>query len=199
MNNSRRRRKEKELQRQSQALARQKHYLDAREAAIETSSENRAPVVRTEEVNHLRVYQHQGPLPDPRTLFGYGAAGPDFPERIMRMAESEQAHRHRRDLVVIGGRLNQEKLGTSAALIVSLFGLTVAAYVTVHGFPATGAIIGGADLVALAGLFIYGRSRNERKQEAAKGDARPPDKASPQSPERPAETTPSEVTPAPNS
>jgi uncharacterized membrane protein len=42
---------------------------------------------------HQEVRAYRGPIPDPETLAQYKHVDPSFPERIMRMAESQHEHR----------------------------------------------------------------------------------------------------------
>lgn len=45
----------------------------------------------------MQRYVHQGPLPDPVTLANYEKLMPGLAERVVRMAEKEQEHRHECD------------------------------------------------------------------------------------------------------
>jgi len=53
---------------------------------------NQLQNVQSNQVIHEQKYELiQGPLPDPEMLDRYKNAGPDFPERIMKMAEAHNA------------------------------------------------------------------------------------------------------------
>jgi uncharacterized membrane protein len=42
---------------------------------------------------HQLIAIHQGPLPSPTSLKEYNQAGPDYGDRVLKMAETEQANR----------------------------------------------------------------------------------------------------------
>ena len=72
--------------------------------STETREEQRIEVLGREETRELRQVlqelrvsfseKHQGPLPRPRDFAEYDSVLPGAAERILRMAEQEQSHRH---------------------------------------------------------------------------------------------------------
>jgi uncharacterized membrane protein len=95
----------------------------------------------------------RGPLPHPDDLRAYGEISPDLPDRIVRMTEREQAHRHG-----IDDRLDQSRsLGQKGALALALLGIVFGFVLLLLGKTVEGSIFGGTPLVLLIGAFIGGR------------------------------------------
>lgn len=105
------------------------------------------------------VSRHTGPLPAPHTLAEYEAVLPGLAERIVNMAENEQAHRHdlektdlRQDYVI--SRTGQA-LGITALVVIA----ALAAYLGSLGHPGWAATVAGIDLAAVVGVFVTGQFR----------------------------------------
>ena len=49
---------------------------------------------------HLAIATYSGPLPDPATFEAYDHTTPGAGERILAMAEKEQAHRHKMEALM---------------------------------------------------------------------------------------------------
>jgi uncharacterized membrane protein len=66
---------------------------------------------------------HSGPLPDPASLQHYESISPGMAERILRMAEGEQAHRHTQDAKRLQAEISaqQTALATNDARIRGIF------------------------------------------------------------------------------
>ena len=114
-----------------------------------------------------------GPLPPPETLAAYNAIVPDAAERFLKMAEAQALHRQKLEATAIRSDARQAMLGLYFGLVVTLAMLAVAAYIAALGQTIGGAILGGAAVVQLAGVFVYGtRSRRRERIEKAKVMAR---------------------------
>lgn len=95
----------------------------------------------------------RGPLPHPDDLGAFGTISADFPDRIVKMAEREQLHRHRVD-----DRNDRDRLlGVVCAFVLALLGLVGAFVLVLKGHSVEGSVLGGATLVMLVGTFIQGR------------------------------------------
>ncbi|MCC6960351.1 MAG: DUF2335 domain-containing protein [Dehalococcoidia bacterium] len=95
-----------------------------------------------------------GPIPPPAALAAFEQVQPGLADRITRMAENEQSHRHstqRRALLIEGVRTIG---GMASALVITLFSLAVAAYLIVNGHPWPGSLFGGGTLVTVVALFL---------------------------------------------
>lgn len=111
---------------------------------------------------------YSGPLPPPDILIRYNEAVPGAAERIIAMAEEQSTHRMALENRVVDADIRRSNLGLIAGVVVAL-GFGAGSFVAIiAGQPVAGAIIGGVDLVALVGTFVYGteRRRSERLQRA---------------------------------
>lgn len=98
----------------------------------------------------FQLTHHEGPLPDPITMRGYGDMSPDFPERIMRMAEKAvdsqiETRRSEANAVAFTVRAAYALAGLAlvAGLILGMAGHTEAAI----GAFSTGVLIGEAQVI----------------------------------------------------
>lgn len=149
-----------------------------------------APVRKGELARVMMVMRrHTGPLPDPDDLRHYDRIIPDGANRIMKMAEREQEHRHAietKHLDVVESVSKNDyfstRRGQNYGLLVCGLVLVTGLVFMANGFPKTGAAIIMADLVGLVTVFIVGhRMRgNETTTEAparveiGEGDDEPP-------------------------
>jgi uncharacterized membrane protein len=96
-----------------------------------------------------------GPLPPPETFKEYEKALKGSADRILKMAENEQSHRHRLDLEEI----RSERLGLGAgfalAAILMMGGLVLIGI----GRDIGGVAVIGTAIATIAGVFIYSQRR----------------------------------------
>lgn len=123
------------------------------EAAIEGELEDKA------KKKGICTVAFSGPLPPPELLEKYKEIQADFPERILRLTESEAEYR--RDVT-----RQAIKLETREILIGQIFGLLVAlatlGVVTFLGYfnqPIAASVLGVGGLTGLVTVFIVGRRR----------------------------------------
>lgn len=111
-----------------------------------------------------------GPIPPPDVLERYEATLPGAADRIMSMAEMQLAHRIQLEKKVVGGDSSRSYLGLAAAFVLSLVAICGSILVIVQGHVWAGVTIFGIDIVALAGIFVYGTQvrRAERESKAEK-------------------------------
>jgi uncharacterized membrane protein len=111
----------------------------------------------------VSVERFSGPLPPPEVLEKYNNIEPGFANRILRMAESQAQHRQHLEKTVVEGRTRAEGraqiLGTILALAIG----AGAIFLVYTGHSVEGVVALVAELAALAGVFIYGRKRQERE------------------------------------
>ncbi len=75
------------------------------------------------------------------------------------MGEREQSHRHRMDSWEVAYGFS----GMACGLIVGIYGLSLAAYLALHGQPWIGGVLGGGTLVSLVGAFVYVRHGQQKE------------------------------------
>lgn len=99
------------------------------------------------------VEVHSGPLPSPADLKAYGEIGPDFPNRIVAMAESQIDHQQ----VMDRHRSWRSSAGLVTGFFVAVLFLGVAAWLINDGHEVAGTVLGSFDLVGLVAVFVLGR------------------------------------------
>lgn len=135
-------------------------------------------------VTHQQVSKlHQGPLPAPEDLHRYDELVPGAANRIIAMAEREQAHRmnledlaqrsdirHRDDLVssqqaVARGAFTSDLFGQTAGTIVALCSLAGAVYTAVNGaYPAVSIALVSLPIAAIIkAIRSSSRRRDDKK------------------------------------
>jgi uncharacterized membrane protein len=115
----------------------------------------------------LQVSQgFSGPIPPPDLLVGYERALPGSADRIIRLAEQEQIHRHAREdredqlqRQVCAHIRVETTLGQVFALIIGVVAICAGTYSATHGAQWSGSVIGGGGVVGLVTAFILGRRR----------------------------------------
>lgn len=120
---------------------------------------------------------HSGPLPPPAELEAFARISPDFPERIMRMAEQEQQHRFELDLhqaEVQKRELNlservaaindrNARIGMGVSLLVVLSVMATAAYCAYQGQPWPASVLGVGGMGAVvAAIMCGGKLKRQR-------------------------------------
>lgn len=105
---------------------------------------------------------HSGPLPAPKTLAEYEAVLPGLAERIVRLPEREQEHRHEfsREWLRREARLKDrgQILGMVAMVIVLAFCLVL----VLEGSPGTAGTVAVALVAAVVGIFVTGKIADAR-------------------------------------
>ncbi len=110
-----------------------------------------------------------GPIPPATELEHYERVHPGLAERIVSMAErqlsmAESQMRHRQDLEskVITSNVRLSYLGLVSGFVLGTGGLGAAVYLIRLGKELGGGAAFIASLATLAGLFIYGRKKQQR-------------------------------------
>ena len=98
-----------------------------------------------------------GPLPAPDVLRGYDDILPGAAERIIRMAEKEQADIHEAGLLALRETAAGNRRGQVIGGIVALAALGTAAFLGYHEHSAAAGIVGGTTVVGLVTVFVTGR------------------------------------------
>jgi uncharacterized membrane protein len=101
--------------------------------------------------------EYSGPLPPANEIQKYEAACPGLADRIVKMAEAEQAHRHRMDERVVRHQARRSWGGLITGSVIALAFLVGAVYLIARGSGVEGTILGTVDLVALVTVFVLGR------------------------------------------
>ena len=113
-----------------------------------------------------RRFQFVGPLPPPGILEQYDKLCPGSAQRIIDAAHEEGVHRHELETKALDANVEamrrqfaEARLGQVFALIIALTFVGVGAYVSIHGQPWSGTILGGIGLGGIVTAFIVGREK----------------------------------------
>lgn len=116
------------------------------------------------QIEHERSFS--GPLPPPDFLRQYDAVVPGLADRIVRMAEKQETHRHGLEKQVVAAEIKRAYLGMASGLLVALFGLTIGGILLYHEKVVVGSIFAGGTLVSIVGVFVYGVGQRRKEREA---------------------------------
>ena len=111
-------------------------------------------------------FQFTGPLPPPGILEQYEKICPGASTRIMDAAHAESVHRQTLESTALGANVEamrrqyaEARLGQVFALIIALVFVLVGGYVSIHGQPWSGTILGSVGLGGIVTAFIVGREK----------------------------------------
>ena len=114
---------------------------------------------------------YSGPIPPPAVLKELEQITPGAAERIIKMAEKQQDHRHEIEKIVVRSGSRDSISGILSAAVISVGFLVLAGYSISLGHTSAGIAIGTIDIVVLASVFVYGtRSRREEREGRFKQD-----------------------------
>lgn len=116
-----------------------------------------------EKVQHVQLQQHySGPLPHPEALAQYDQIVPGAAERIIQMAEKEMAHRHETENTMTKSAIRTTYLGIVFAFLSVLVLSGSVLYALYKGFDTVAGSIAVGSIAAVAGVFIFFKSKKNR-------------------------------------
>lgn len=118
--------------------------------------------------NQIAQFQatFSGPLPPPAIIEKYDAVLPGAADRILKMAESQSAHRHELERTVIKQNGLKSLLGQVFGLIIAMTVICGGFWMIYLGKSILGLSLVIGSLTALAAVFVIGRAKqgSERAQ-----------------------------------
>jgi uncharacterized membrane protein len=102
---------------------------------------------------------YSGPLPPPAALAQYDEALPGSAERILAMAEGQYSHRQAIELSVVNSNIASQRLGVVLGFAVAMTAVIGGIYLVATGKSATGLAAIITPLIALVGVFVYGKEK----------------------------------------
>lgn len=108
----------------------------------------------------LRLRQstlHMGPIPEAELLAKYEDVLPGLANRIVQMAEREQAHRHAIERVEVQQPYQLARRGQIFAITAIVLVLGFAVFLAAIGSPITAGVLVAIDLLGLVTVFITGQ------------------------------------------
>lgn len=103
-----------------------------------------------------------GPLPHPDHLREYEDIVPGMAERILKLTEDEQKFRHTTQTIALKGAISKDRRAQWMAFILSFSIFALGGYLMFNGEYLPGAALITANVVGLAGVFIFGRKIKQR-------------------------------------
>ena len=103
-------------------------------------------------------YSRQGPLPPPQELAAYEGVLPGSAERIIASSEKQLNHRISIETQTVTSQNMQSGRGQIFGFIIAIVAFLCSFASIAMNHAAAGTIIGTVDLVALVGVFVYGKT-----------------------------------------
>ena len=108
-------------------------------------------------------YSWSGPLPHAADLAAYNDVQAGLADRIVRMAEREQDHRHSMDLQELRQPFELARRGQSYGLASLLVLAALAGYLAYLGHPGWAVVVGSIDFLAIVAVFVTGKNPSDDK------------------------------------
>jgi uncharacterized membrane protein len=108
-------------------------------------------------VTHTELQQWSGPLPAPDSLAKYNSVVPDAAERIIRMAEKEQQHRHEMESKTATRESRLAMTSTILAFLCVILMIALVVYAIYAGSYGTALAAVISAIATVAGIFGLGK------------------------------------------
>ncbi|MDX6915668.1 DUF2335 domain-containing protein [Pectobacterium carotovorum] len=116
----------------------------------------------------ISTTHRSGPLPEAEELARYDKVSPGFAREIMDMAKSAQEFRQDQGKKSLSGAIWKDRIGQIFALVcVFVFSYIAIEMINKEAYGYA-TILLGVELVALAGVFVFGRTDNKPPKEEQK-------------------------------
>ncbi len=140
---------------------------------------NKSPILKDKNKPHLIQQQsafYHGPIPPPEILQRFELIQPGFADRILKMAETQAAHRQHLEKSVIESDISLAHKGSLFGFLIGLAGMVTAAYFAHLGHPGYATLFGGTTLGGLISIFVYGKKMQKQQLEQKQAEAVVPSK-----------------------
>ncbi|EHD21289.1 Protein of unknown function DUF2335, membrane [Brenneria sp. EniD312] len=105
----------------------------------------------------------RGPVPSPKMLSEYEQIMPGLANRLVKLTEDEQQHRHKVTDKALDFSYKKDRRGQWMGFIISLFVLGLGVYFAAEGKDALAGTLITINLVGLASVFVIGRLKRNNK------------------------------------
>jgi uncharacterized membrane protein len=116
---------------------------------------------------------HSGPLPPAEQIRAYEDVLPGSADRLFSMAERQQAHRQELETMTVREAANRSWWGLRLGFAISVLVIAVGAAAILTGRSTAGLSVIIANVVVLAGVFVYGRSEQRKERVEKDRQTRP--------------------------
>jgi uncharacterized membrane protein len=139
--------------------------------ALEPVIENLPPEQRDAVVRVIESrLSHSGPLPPPEQLSEYDRVLPGLAERIVKLTEAEQRHRHEIvDLAVRRDARIRER-GQALAMVALIVMVAFCCYLVATDNAQTAGVVAVGVIAAVVGIFVTGRKEDTKERLQEQGD-----------------------------
>lgn len=111
---------------------------------------------------------HSGPLPAPEDFQHYDEILPGAADRILRLAEKEQDHRHGQEDRIVSSEYGTRMLGQFGALLSLAMLVALVGWCAYIGQPVTAGLVAAIGAIVVAFLKYSGQRVDEPKPEPVK-------------------------------
>jgi uncharacterized membrane protein len=116
--------------------------------------------------------QFSGPMPHPAMLAEYEKVQPGLADRIVAMAEKEQAHHHEmaKEIVLAQSKdlkmaRREKTFGQICGLLIGTFTVGGGVFAAVNGAQIPGTFIGSSGVVGIVSVFVLDQRRKETNED----------------------------------
>ena len=113
----------------------------------------------------VEIQSFSGPLPPPKALEGYELIMPGAADRIITMAENNNAFMIEMDKESLQGKIMERRRAQNFAFVLGMTGFIVGGILGFNGYQWAASIIGGTTVVGLASIFVLGRLHQPKGQD----------------------------------
>jgi len=112
-------------------------------------------------IMEIAMERYSGPLPHPKILKQYDEIVPGSAERIIAQSEKQTDHRIAMESHVVTSGETNERIGMILGFLLAVLAICLAGFVVWLGQPILGVTIFVAELVVLAGVFVYAKTKRD--------------------------------------
>ncbi len=119
----------------------------------------------------LEVSQYTGPFPAPEILRDYEDVLPGAAERLFKLVESEQEHRHQMQRIQIDAQVQDqqdirkiEKRGQTFGFLIAAIVMGAVTVTALNDKQITATVLGVGGLTSLVSVFVIGKRRREQEE-----------------------------------
>ncbi|MFA4971711.1 MAG: DUF2335 domain-containing protein [bacterium] len=110
----------------------------------------------------LVAQQYSGPIPPPEAMEKYNQILPGAADRILKMAEQQSQHRQGLENSVVKGNLSHQRWGLIVGAIITIVVTVAGTILALYDKPTEGLIAILSMIGIDAGVFVFGRLRQEK-------------------------------------
>jgi len=107
-------------------------------------------------------YSYSGPFPPPQMIEHYQKLHPEAARVLFERYEEQEKHRIELERLSITTQLKESTRGQIMGFVLALTFITSASYLALNGQPVVGGLFGSTTVLALVGMFVYGKKQQTK-------------------------------------